>query len=659
MPAGSASSSRTTPQVTSTQIPDLQLSGAHVPYLLQKPIPSRYDELSRKVNSRMKDVYFTGCPADQVNYVDPSLRINMSAVYTQFDTDLGSNRHLADQTSYSSGVLRIVAVGATDTVGRTVNTNVAPQLLSTLSVEDSVPHILLFRNDSYLCDSLYPVVPDPNGTVVNNVVIQLVAVSMAPARSRSVSASRSTTRTILEPSGLASVSATRPAAPRHCLHRSVRQPLRRRQVVLGSHLLVPVALTIGYFVVLSLARVFCAWTSRARAFKNKAREGSQPNVIKDTIAPTLVSAISGQKLALSAALLRFATPGMLGHYSSYPFVAAISMVAVRWPEFSYGFFKQAAWSTLTGNVTIIRPASLDSAFNLLATNATLPSGDAGSQFSNQTSSLYMNAQAPNRFMNLDGARAGMEAYAHAVGLRTRDLFGTCLSIWFFIVAAIVGLSFVAWIIDSFHDTFLRVQKRREDGYSLNAADTPALPRRKRWQKPTMIVRVPRSVAAEDTVSSALDANDCSAPATTRSIFACFTATSCAPSPSSTCPSPSSPPTRWPTPTSSLPLPSASPVSPLRSSPCWRRPTPSSALAARPPPSSMTRSARFLPSARYTNNYSPGSQLFCIVDFARTFVLGVVIGAVRAMAAHKRSSSWYSRSCLFWHAVSGCHGAKGP
>ncbi len=96
----------------------------------------------------------------------------MSAVYTQFDTDLGSNRHLADQTSYSSGVLRIVAVGATDTVGRTVNTNVAPQLLSTLFVETQFLTFSLFRNDSYLCDSLYPVVPDPNGTVVNNVVIQ-------------------------------------------------------------------------------------------------------------------------------------------------------------------------------------------------------------------------------------------------------------------------------------------------------------------------------------------------------------------------------------------------------------------------------------------------------------------------------------------------------
>ncbi len=149
------------------------------------------------------------------------------------------------------------------------------------------------------------------------------------------------------------------------------------------------------------------------------------------------------------------------------------MIAVRWPEFSYGFFKQAAWSTLTGNVTVIRPSDLDSSFDLLATNASLPTGDIATQFSSRTSPLYMNQETPNRFMNLDGARSGMDAYAHAVGLRTRDLFGTCLSIWFFIVAAIFAISFAAWIVDSFHDTLLRLQKRREDGYNLEVTNGDA------------------------------------------------------------------------------------------------------------------------------------------------------------------------------------------
>ncbi|EST07550.1 TRP-like family [Kalmanozyma brasiliensis GHG001] len=626
-PAGSASASRTTPQVTSTQIPDVQLSGAQVPFLIQKPIPSRYDELSKKVNSRMKDVYFTGCPTDQVNYVDPSLRINISAVYTQFDTDLGSNRHLADQDSYSSGVLRIVAVGATDTVGRTVNTNVTPQLLSTLSVETQFLTFSLFRNDSYLCDSLYPVVPDPNGTVVNNVVIQPGGCLYGPGQvSLGVGIPLNDTYnlgTLWTRIRLSDTSS--PPLDIACIE-VYANPYDDAKWYWELIFWFPVALTIGYFVVIALARVFCAFTARARAFKNKAREGSQPNVIKDTIAPTLVSAISGQKLALSAALLRFATPGCWDIIQHTQFVAAISMVAVRWPEFSYGFFKQAAWSTLTGNVTIVRPADLDSQYNLLRTNATLPSGDVGTQFSNQTSPLYMNAQAPNRFMNLDGARAGMDAYAHAIGLRTRDLFGTCLSIWFLIVAAIVALSLVAWIVDSFHDTFLRLQKRREDGYSLNVARTPGAAETKEMaeaddDRPRSSLSRrggyrflgtggKRLFGSSDNLFHLrmLHGNILRAitlyhlPITIFTTFHManadiFSATSVA--------------------LAGLAFAILSVLAPAYTVFCISR-----APTAKLYDSIGTLSA-FGP---VYNNYSPGSQLFCIVDFARTFVLGVVIGA---------------------------------
>ena len=469
----SATATRTSAHVTSTTIPELQLSGPQVPFLLQDPIPSQYDDLSTRVVSRMKDVYFTGCPADQVNYVDPAYRLNISAVYTQFDPDLNSQAHLAQQNQYSSGVLRIVAVGATDSVASSVNANVNPQLLSTLSVQTQFLTFSVFRNDSYLCDSLYPVAPDPNGTVVNGVVIEPAGCLYGPGQvSLGVGIPLNDTYTLGTLWTRIRLSDTSsPALDIACIE-VYASPYDNGKWYWNLIFWFPIALTIGYFVVIVLARLFCALTSRARAFKNKAREGSQPNIINDTIAPTLVSALSGQKLALSAALLRFATPGCWDIILHTQFVAAISMVAVRWPEFSYAFFKQASWATLTGNVTIIRPVELDGEFNLLSTNASLPSGDISNQFSNRTGPLYMNQQAPNRFMNLDGARAGMEAYAHAVGLRTRDLFGTCLSIWFFIVAAIVGLSLVVWIIDSFHDTILRFQKRREDGYSLNVADAP-------------------------------------------------------------------------------------------------------------------------------------------------------------------------------------------
>ncbi|KAJ1585080.1 hypothetical protein NDA12_007065 [Ustilago hordei] len=626
-----AATTRTAPAVTSTTIPELQLDGPQVPFLLQKPIPAEANHPSRRVSSRMKDVYFTGCPADQVNYVDADLRLNISAVYTQFDTDLGSTNHLSSHHPYHAGVLRIVAVGATNSQGRTVNTNVAPQLLSTLSVETQFLTFSVFRNDSYLCDSLYPLAPDPNGAVINGVVIQPAGCLYGPGQvSLGVGIPLNHTYTLGTLWTRIRLSDTSsPPLDIACIqvHAS---PYLEDKWYWRLIFWFPVALTIGYFVLLALGRIFCALTSRARAFKHKAREGSQPNVIKDTIAPTLVSSITGQKLALSAALLRFATPGCWDIIMHTQFVAAISMIAVRWPQFSYAFFKQAAWSTLTGNLTIIRPAMLDSQFDLLTTNATLPSGDISTQFSNTSSPLYMNERVPNRFINLGGARAGMDAYAHVVGLPTRDLFGTCLSIWFFIVAAIVALSLLAWIVDSIHDTLLRLRKRREDGYNLDAADaTVAVPESKEMveadSEQARSSLSPRGgyrflgTSARRLVGSnnnsfhlrMLHGNILRAiflfhlPIT---IFTShqmanadiFSATSVA--------------------LAALAFAFLSILAPVYALFCISR-----AATAKLYDSIGTLSA-FGP---IYNTYSPGSQLFCAVDLARTFVLGLVIGAGQA------------------------------
>ncbi|KAI3493256.1 hypothetical protein L1887_42097 [Cichorium endivia] len=624
----SGSATRSTPQVTNTVIPDLQLSGPQVPFLLQKPIPSRYDDAANRVTSRMKDVYFTGCPADQVNFVDPQLRINVSAVYTQFDPDLDPARVLADQNQYSSGVLRIVAVGATDAQGTTVNTNVTPQLLSTLSVETQFLTFSIFRNDSYLCDSLYPTQPDPNGTTVNGVVIQPAGCLYGPGQlSLGLGIPLNDTYTLGTLWTRIRLSDTSSPPLDIACFEIYASPYDDAKWYWHLIFWFPVALTIAYFVLVALGRIFCALTSRARAFKNKAREGSQPNIINDTIAPTLVSSLTGQKLALSAALLRFATPGCWDIILHTQFVAAIAMIAVRWPEFAYPFLKQAAWSTLTGNVTLIRPAELDASFNLLATNASLPSGDISQQFDNRTSPLYMNRQADNRLLNLDGARAGMDAYAHAIGLRTRDLFGTCLAIWFLIVAAIVALSLAAWLVDSIHHTFLRLQKRREDGYDLdlatapNGLETKEIAERDDDDQPRSSLsrrggyrfigtgRTRLFGASDNTFHlRMLHGNILRAvllfhlPVTIFTTYHManadiFSATSVA--------------------LAGLAFAFLSVLAPAYAVFCISR-APTAKLY-----DSIDTLAAFGP---LYNTYSPGSQLFCAVDFARTFVLGVVIGA---------------------------------
>ncbi len=47
----------------------------------------------------------------------------------------------------------------------------------------------------------------------------------------------------------------------------------------------PVALTIGFFVVAALGRIFCALTSRARAFQNKPGKAVSPTLSKTLLHP--------------------------------------------------------------------------------------------------------------------------------------------------------------------------------------------------------------------------------------------------------------------------------------------------------------------------------------------------------------------------------------
>lgn len=162
---------------------------------------------------------------------------------------------------------------------------------------------------------------------------------------------------------------------------------------------------------------------------------------------------------LSPALLRFSTPGCWEILFHLQFIAAIAMMSVRWPDFSYPFFAQASWASLVGNVTIIHRTTT----NALATNATLPTGDLGNQFANTSSPLYLNSSAPQSLINLNGSYTGIPAFAHMIGLGAEDLFGTCLAIWLLIVAVFVIVAVVGWLIDSFAVTVSKIRQSREDG----------------------------------------------------------------------------------------------------------------------------------------------------------------------------------------------------
>lgn len=250
----------------------------------------------------------------------------------------------------------------------------------------------------------------------------------------------------------------------------------------------PVALAIGFLFLSVLAALFAAEVAQRSAFKNRAREGGAPKLFRDRLGPMMVSALSGRGLVASPALLRFVTPGCWDIIYHLQFIVAIAMCHVQWPDFAYPFLRQAAWSTLLGNVTLTQ--SDHDAVNPLATDALLPSGDLGSQMSNATSPLYMNASQPNILLNLQNNNDGIETYASMIGLHSNNVFGTCLGIWLILVAAIVVLSGIVWVIDSFFEAHEKAEQRKEQA-GLPLSSSPGLERTeeelKAWDKDKLVV----------------------------------------------------------------------------------------------------------------------------------------------------------------------------
>lgn len=78
------------------------------------------------------------------------------------------------------------------------------------------------------------------------------------------------------------------------------------------------------------------------------------------------------------------------------------------------------------------------------------------QMNNTASPLYLDEGIENMFMNLGSRNPGMQSFSAAVGLRARDMYGTCLALFMAIAAGIIGLSLILWIGHALVDAlFLR------------------------------------------------------------------------------------------------------------------------------------------------------------------------------------------------------------
>ncbi|KIY46476.1 hypothetical protein FISHEDRAFT_47247 [Fistulina hepatica ATCC 64428] len=208
-----------------------------------------------------------------------------------------------------------------------------------------------------------------------------------------------------------------------------------------------VALSAAYFVVVGIARVVGAWGRGAFGTSRRGGRGVWGTV--QSLGYVFASAISGERLATSPALLRFCTPTMRDVVWHTQWCAALVMIAVEWPAFVYPLLSQTAWSALVYNISL--PALQSAHWNPLLTQSpayaaadTLTS-DFADQFNDSTSPLYLDSSVPNSL--LLHRSQGIEAFAYSIGVHPTALWPMSIIIFLAIVAATIVISAFVWLVD--------------------------------------------------------------------------------------------------------------------------------------------------------------------------------------------------------------------
>ncbi|KAI0677278.1 hypothetical protein C8Q78DRAFT_1073993 [Trametes maxima] len=201
-----------------------------------------------------------------------------------------------------------------------------------------------------------------------------------------------------------------------------------------------VGLAIGYWAVVGIARLIAAWG------RGSSRGGDGVVAKLESAGFILASALSGERFASSPALMRFCTPSLRDIIFHTQWCAALAMVAVQWPMFTYPLLSQTAWSMLSYNITIAQSKSEH--WNPLAVPTYDPPSNFADQLNDPSSPIFINSGAPNYLFQLPrNATTGIPAFAWSIGLRPQDLFGICLTLFLAIIAATIVLSVLVWLVD--------------------------------------------------------------------------------------------------------------------------------------------------------------------------------------------------------------------
>ncbi|PFH47802.1 hypothetical protein AMATHDRAFT_66795 [Amanita thiersii Skay4041] len=310
--------------------------------------------------------------------------------------------------------------------------------LSTLFTTTNILTLTAATNTSYLCSTLRPPSPLPalDASALNYCPVApgpfAFSVTVPLGNRRALTTLTTRVRAVdpfTQELFCIDVSTT-PLDPSH------ESPYGQARIILWA----TVALTIAYWAVVGVARVISAWgrgiTRPERGLWARARSAGF----------ILASAISGERLAASPALMRFCTPSMRDIIFHTQWCSALVMVAVEWPAFVYPILSQTAWSTLTYNVTLV--STSESHWDPLTAAPYSPPQEFADQLADPSSPLFVDASAPNVLFTLpQNATRGIAAFAYTVGLRPEDLFATCLILFLGIIGAMILISVFVWCID--------------------------------------------------------------------------------------------------------------------------------------------------------------------------------------------------------------------
>ncbi|KAH9482301.1 hypothetical protein JR316_0004399 [Psilocybe cubensis] len=311
--------------------------------------------------------------------------------------------------------------------------------LATLFTTSSVLTLNAWSNSSYLCQNMRPQSPLPELTSLDGTFCPIASGPFAFSSTIPWGRDRELTTLItrlraVDPFGKELLCLDMLITP---LNPRVNSPYGNAKIIFWS----TVGLAIAYWIVVGIARIVSAWnrgiTRPGRGLWSRAQSAGY----------ILASAISGERLATSPALMRFCTPSMRDVIFHTQWCAILAMVAVEWPQFVYPLLTQTAWSTLSYNISLTQ-SSQSHHWDPLNTSRYSPPDGFADQLSDSQSPIFIDPSVPNVIYSLPpDATHGISSFAYTLGIRPQDLFPTCMIIFLGIIAAAIVISILICVID--------------------------------------------------------------------------------------------------------------------------------------------------------------------------------------------------------------------